>query len=296
MKDHAEIGAGRGLFLEYGRKKTLTRMSRARSAVGRWSLGVIPFLGAIAVFSLRLSALPVEIAALVPSALAAGTTVRATVSPIAQNNVNQGGPALPIIPRGQPGNELEIPPVAPGTQLNHPPISQPFPETGSIPFNENQSTREIPLPKVFQGCWQGQVTHPDSLRSLSGRPPGLWITKTYRLCYRRVAQGPFVLTLATAGVDSSSIPFNVVSSVRSALRVLGTDGRRSATLRAFLHFNQPDLELGVLAGTAAVDELTEMTGRLDGDVMHVQAKVYAEWNRSPWCVITWHADFVHAPN
>jgi len=251
---------------------------------------VIPLLGAIALFSLRLSAPSVEMAAIVPPAPAAGTIVRATISPIAQNNVSQGGLAPPMTPRGQPGNELEIPPVVPGKQINAPPNSQPLPEKGSIPFNENQSTREIPLPKVFQGCWQGQVTHPDSLRALSGRPPGLWITKTYRLCYRRVAQDPFVLTLATAGVDSSSVPFNVVSSVRSALRVLRTDGRSSATLRAFLHFNQPDLELGVLAGTAAVDELTEMTGRVDGDVLDVQAQVYAEWNSSPWCVITWHAD------
>jgi hypothetical protein len=69
---------------------------------------------------------------------------------------------------------------------------QSVPETGSIPLDENQSTREIPLPEVFQGCWQGQVTHLDSLRALSGQPPGLWITKTYHLCYRRVAQGPFV--------------------------------------------------------------------------------------------------------
>ena len=92
------------------------------------------------------------------------------------------------------------------------------------------------------------------------------------------------------------MPFGAVSSVRSTLRVLRTDGRSSATLRAFLEFNQPDMELGILVGTAAVDELTEMAGQLDGDVMHVQAKVYAEWNRSPWCIITWHADFFHVPN
>ena len=140
------------------------------------------------------------------------------------------------------------------------------------------------------------MTHLDSLRVLGRQPPNLWITKTYRFCYRRVAQGPFEPTLATAGVDSNSVPFGVVSSVQSTLRVLRTDGRSSATLRAFLEFNQTDVELGILAGTAAVDELTEMTGRLDGDVMHIQAKVYAEWNRSPWCIITWHADFVHAPN
>ena len=257
---------------------------------------MIPLLGVIALFSLRLSVLPVEIAAIAAQAPATGTRVRAKASPIAQNNVRQGGLAAPMTPGGQPDNELEIPPVVPGKQLNPPPNSQPLPETRSIPFNENQSTREIPLPKVFQGCWQGQVTHPDSLRALSGRPPGLWITKTYRLCYQRVEQGPFVLTLATAGVDSGSVPFEVVSSLRSALRIVRTDGRSSATLRAFLHFNQPDLELGILSGTAAVDELTEMTGRLDGDVMHVQARVYAEWNRSPWCILTWHADFIHAPN
>jgi hypothetical protein len=257
---------------------------------------VIPLLGAVALFSMRLSALPAEMATIVPRAPAARTIVRATISPTVQNHVIQGSQAFPMNSGGQPGNELEIPPVVQEKQLNPPATSLPIPETGSNPLNENQSTREIPLPKVFQGCWQAQVTHLDSLRVLGRQPPNLWITKTYRFCYRRVAQGPFVPTLATAGVDSNSVPFGVVSSVQSTLRVLRTDGRSSATLRAFLEFNQPDVELGILAGTAAVDELTEMTGRLDGDVMHIQAKVYAEWNRSPWCIITWHADFIHAPN
>jgi hypothetical protein len=269
-----------------------------RSGIGRthWSLGVLPPLGAIALFSLQLSALPAEIASIVARAAAANTTVKGTICPILQNNVSQAGPAPSAMPRGQPGNELEIPPVGPESQLNPPPNSQLIPETGSMPFNENQSTREIPLPRVFQGCWQGQVTHPDWLRALNGQPPGLWITKTYRLCYRRVGQGPFVPTLATADVDSNSKPFDVVSGVRSTLRVLRTDGHSNATLRAFLHFDQPDVEFGILPGTATVDELTEMTGRLDKDVIRVQGEVYAEWNQSPWCIITWHADFLRAPN
>ncbi len=258
---------------------------------------MIPLLGAVALFSMRLSALPAEMATIVPQVPAAHTIVRATISPTVQNHVIQGSQAFPMNSGGQPGNELEIPPVVQEKQLNPPATSLPIPETGSNPLNENQSTREIPLPKVFQGCWQAQVTHLDSLRVLGRQPPNLWITKTYRFCYRRVGQGPFEPTLATAGVDSNSAPFGMVSSVQSTLRVLRTDGRSSATLRAFLEFNQTDVELGILAGTAAaVDELTEMTGRLDGDVMHIQAKVYAEWNRSPWCIITWHADFVHAPN
>ncbi len=257
---------------------------------------MISLLGVIALFSMLLSALPAEMATIVPQTPAAGTIARATSSPFVENNVTQGSPVPPMNPGGQPGNELEIPPVFPEKQLTPPASSIPIPETGSIPLNENQSTREIPLPKVFQGCWQGQVTHLDSLRPLGRQPPNFWVTKTYRFCYRRIAQGPFVPTLATAGVDSNSVPFGAVSSVRSTLQVLRTDGRSSATLRAFLEFNQSNLEFGILVGTAAVDELTEMAGRLDGDVMHVQAKVYAEWNRSPWCIITWHADFFHAPN
>ena len=215
------------------------------------SLCVIPLLGAVALFSMRLSALPAEMATIVPEAPGARTTVRATISPTVQNNVSQGSQAFPRNPGGQQGNELEIPPVVPEKQLNPPTTSLPIPETGSIPLNENQSTREIPLPKVFQGCWQAQVTHLDSLRVLGRQPPNLWITKTYRFCYRCVAQGPFVPTLATAGVDSNSVPFGVVSSVQSTLRVLWTDGRSSARLRAFLEFNQPDAELGILAGTAS---------------------------------------------
>src|SRR5262249_10353883 len=150
-------------------------------------------------------------------------------SPVAQNNVSQLGPAPPMNPGGEPENELEIPRVVPENQLRLPANSKPPPQTRSIPFDEHQSTKEIPLPKIFQGCWQGQVNHPDSLRALSGQPPGLWLTKTYRLCYRRVAQGLFVPTLATAGVDSNSVPVGAVSSVTSTLRVLRTDGRGSAT-------------------------------------------------------------------
>ena len=216
---------------------------------------MILLLGAVALISLRLSVLPVEMTVIVPQSRTPGTIVRPTISPIAQNNVSQGNP-LSFSPGGQPSNELEIPPVVSKKQLNPPANLQPIPETESIPLDENQSTREIPLPKVFQGCWQGQVTHLDSLRALGEHPPNLWMTKTYRFCYRRIAQGPFVPTLTTAGVDSNSVPLGVVSSVKSTLRVLRTDGRSSATLRAFLEFSQPNLELGTLAGTAAVDELT----------------------------------------
>jgi hypothetical protein len=254
---------------------------------------VIPLIVTF-LFSLRLAAMPVGITAIVSGSPTVGKKAGAAIFPVAQNNFNQRD-AIPVNPGGQSANELEIPPVVPEKQPNSPANSK-LPEIGLIPPNGDQSTREIPLPKVFQGCWEGQVTHLDSLRALGGHPPDLWITKTYRFCYRRIAQGPFVPTLATAGVDSHSVPTGAVSSVRSTLRVLQSDGRSSVALRAFLEFSQPYSEFGVLGGPVLVDELTDMNGRLEGDVMHVQARIYAERNRSPWCIITWHADFVHAPN
>ena len=51
------------------------------------------------------------------------------------------------------------------------------------------------LPSVFRGCWQGQVSELDWIRSEPGAHKiGFWTPKNYRLCYKRVGNQPFTLT------------------------------------------------------------------------------------------------------
>ena len=58
------------------------------------------------------------------------------------------------------------------------------------------------LPSVFRGCWQGEVSQLDWIRSEPGAHKiGFWTPKTYRLCYRRVGNQPFKLTFTETGIE-----------------------------------------------------------------------------------------------
>lgn len=204
------------------------------------------------------------------------------------------------------GSELEIP--IPQAQV--PPPSKSNSQTETIPSMQQQSppaepqtlpgrqgpgasTLEIPLPKEFRGCWSGLVPRLDSIRMLGGPGVSKWIPKTYRICYEQTGSGPFRLTLSEAGLAGRN---RDLTNVKAIMKVISTDGRTTAQMRALLHFDEPAGSLfGMFAGRGSVDELTNMTCRIEGGVMHVEASVYAQWNNRPWSTMTWHADFTNVP-
>jgi hypothetical protein len=127
---------------------------------------------------------------------------------------------------------------------------------------------------------------------------GGWYTKRYKLCYQRSGEGPFVPTFALAGLDpesgslSTGVGRPVISDVTGRLQVLSTDGQRNAKMKAFLHFTEFGPGSSELS---SIDELTHLDARIEQNRMHVAARVYVESDRRPFCLITWHADFIHVP-
>ena len=191
--------------------------------------------------------------------------------------------SLPPLPAPQQGNQLELPRIAPQA----PPTA---PQTG----DQSDSTLELPLPQTFSGCWQGVVSHVDSMERFRSNETIEWMPKKYRICYEKTAGGPFRPTFSEAGILHADTQ---VSNVKSILRVISTDGRASANLRGLLHFDEVPMTLfGFSSSTAHVDELTNMNCTIQGGVMHVEARLYGQWNGQPWVMVTWHADFTSVPD
>ncbi|HXR25120.1 MAG TPA: hypothetical protein VN742_07145 [Candidatus Binataceae bacterium] len=145
------------------------------------------------------------------------------------------------------------------------------------------------LPAIFRGCWQGKVEFLDSIERLPGAPKtGVWTPKTYRLCYQRYGDGPFQLTFSEAGIDRDSR----ITSPRSSMSLLSTDGRTYATMRALLHFDEYNNRDG---GTFAVDETARLQCDIEPDGMHVIGSVHGTRDGDPWFRAYWHTVFVHVP-
>jgi len=147
-----------------------------------------------------------------------------------------------------------------------------------------------PLPEVFRGCWEGVVPAVDTLRRLPGAPPtGPWAAKTYRLCYRRVGNGPFELQFTDLGIAHH----HLITNPGGRLEVVSSDGRSYATMQAQLHFDERYIRPTFMHETFAVDEKTDLNAQIVGDEMRVTARVYGERDGMPWFEATWHAIFVH---
>jgi hypothetical protein len=194
----------------------------------------------------------------------------------------QSLPPLPApVPKPPPLNsqnqnqENSIPPVFPGSQ---------------------GATREIPLPEVFRGCWQGSVPRVDSivpLDPMAGRT--IWLTKSYTLCYKQSGyNGKWVLTYAEGGVANR----REVSDQRQAIRVKSVSGADRAEITAYLHFRAPVVGLfGAPTGMInTLDELSHLHCYVmpDQQVMEVQAAVFVEQNDRPSVNITWHTRFLRS--
>jgi hypothetical protein len=230
------------------------------------------------------------IAALIAAAIA-------TPAAFAQNLQSGAGSELEIpVPHAQapqPAKNDSATETIPSVQPQSPPSAGPseiIPQQRQPP---GASTLEIPLPKEFRGCWRGVVPRLDSIRMLGGPRVSKWIPKTYRICYEQSAGGPFTLTMSETGLAGYH---RSLTNVHGIMKVISTDGRTTARMRALLHFDEPAGSLfGMFPANGSVDELTNMTCRLDGGTMRVEAQVYAQWNGRPWSQMTWHAEFSNVP-
>jgi len=193
-------------------------------------------------------------------------------------------PAIRIAPSNdEGGNTIQL---LPG--WNQPPAQpQPAPPP---PVNVAPMTAQAApaLPSVFRGCWQGQVSQLDWIRSEPGAHKiGFWTPKNYRLCYKRVGDQPFTLTFTEAGVE----PNEKIINARGHVVPISTDGRAYATMRSRLNFDEYKTRGDGFSPTFAVDEVTNLDCRIAGDDMIVSADVFGARDGAPWFRAHWRADF-----
>ncbi|HVA77992.1 MAG TPA: hypothetical protein VNF27_08855 [Candidatus Binataceae bacterium] len=194
-----------------------------------------------------------------------------------------GGDTLQLAPAPTPVAAAPMPaPVpipAPQAAAPPPPVSPP----------PAMMTQTAPvLPAVFRGCWQGEVNLLDTLERLPGaHKVGYWTPKTYRLCYKRIGNGPFKLTFSETGIA----PTDKIIHARGHVDTLATDGRVYARLRSQLGFDEFRVEPGGSGATFHVDETTMLDCKIENGAMAVAASVYGTRDGAPWFRARWRALF-----
>ncbi len=186
-------------------------------------------------------------------------------------------------PQAQPGGDtLQLAPAPSAAPAVPPPIAAPAMVTQTAPV----------LPAVFHGCWQGRVNTLDTLERLPGaHKVGYWTPKTYRLCYKRIGDGPFKLTFSETGVA----PTEKIIHAHGQVDPLATDGRVYARMRSRLAFDEFRVEAGASGATFHVDEITMLDCRIDKGSMSVAASVYGTRDGDPWFRARWRAQFIPVP-
>jgi hypothetical protein len=208
----------------------------------------------------------------------------------------QGQPRLAPAPRPTdaplPSNrEMQIPQQMPQQPWTPPPTSTPpppLPPPISVPMIAPQPV----LPPVFRGCWQGTVESVDSIRQApGGHKLGYWTPKTYRLCYKRLGDGPYQMTFGQTDVVATE----KIKYSQGRVEIKQTDGRSYARMRAFLHFDEYRAGANFGRATFAVDEVTMLDCQIDGDQMRVIADVDGRREDEPWFHAHWRTTFVRVP-
>jgi hypothetical protein len=191
-------------------------------------------------------------------------------------------PTPPAPPPGiAPGPQLPppfLPPLAP-----MPPLLPPPPPPASMLHAQPV------LPAIFRGCWEGRVQYLDSIQRMYGAPKlGYWTPKTYRICYRRVGNGPFELTFSQVGVE----PDEKITNPTGAMDLISTDRRDAARMRAQLHFDEYYRHHHFGGQTFRVDEETILDCDIQGSgAMLVRGTVFGRRDGHPWFRASWHAMF-----
>jgi hypothetical protein len=203
-------------------------------------------------------------------------------------------PAPTPVPHLPPSSDIrtlpqispQLPTTAPSSTYQ-PPLYQAQPTSPPAPVYRSQPV----LPAVFRGCWKGTVDYVDSLERLPGGAKlGFWTPKTYRLCYRRIGNGPFVLTLTEAGIEQNDRIINA----EGRLMLVSTDGHNYASMRSYLDFDEYRAHASYFgSNTFAVHEAADLNCSIEPDGMHVSGIVTGRRNEVPWFRARWHTIFVH---
>jgi len=210
-------------------------------------------------------------------------------------NYTRSTPATTPIPHLPSGSDVrtlpQISPQLPPTPSSayQPPVYQSQPQPTLPPAQVYRS--QPVLPAVFRGCWEGRVDSLDSLERLPGGAKlGFWTPKTYRLCYRRIGSGPFVLTLTEAGIEHN----DRITNAEGRMTLLSSDGHRYASMRSDLDFDEYRTQASIFgSSTFAVHEVADLNCRIEADGMHVDGVVTGWRNETPWFRARWHTVFVH---
>jgi len=243
---------------------------------------------------------------LILCALICGLSSIGIQSALAQSSLEVPGPAnqnQPYVPPSQPplirvapsggdngdGNTIQLLPNWANLLTAQPrATAQPPPP----PVNVAPMTAQAApaLPAVFRGCWNGEVSQLDWIRSEPGAHKiGFWTPKTYRLCYKQIGNQPFQLTFTEAGVE----PSDKIINPHGQVVPISTDGRAYASMRSRLDFNEykTHSDSFSFSPTFAVNEITNLDCRIAGDDMIVSADVYGSRDGEPWFRAHWRAVF-----
>lgn len=196
----------------------------------------------------------------------------------------QAPPVIRLAPSGgDNGDTIQLLP-----QYSNPPPAQPQPMPPPVNVAPMTAQAAPALPAVFRGCWQGQVSELDWIRSEPGAHKiGFWTPKTYRLCYKQVGNQPFQLTFTETGVEAN----DKIVNPHGRVVPISTDGRAYATMRSRLDFDEYKTHIDGFSSTFAVNEITNLDCRIAGDDMLVSADVFGTRDGDPWFRAHWRADF-----
>jgi hypothetical protein len=207
----------------------------------------------------------------------------------------QPSPRATPVPHLAPGSDVRtLPQISPQPSAPQSSASQPLPyqpELQPTPPAAQVYQSQPVLPAVFRGCWEGRVDYVDSLERLPGAAKlGFWTPKTYRLCYRRIGNGPFVLTFTEAGIEQN----DRITNAEGRMRLLSSDGRRYASMQSDLDFDEYRTRTSYFgANTFAVHETANLDCRIEPDGMHVNGMVNGWRNGAPWFRARWHTVLMH---
>jgi hypothetical protein len=198
--------------------------------------------------------------------------------------------AVPQPPQQPPPPAEQPPPPQQVPMQEQPPPPPPAPPPPPPAMMHPMQPAPV-LPSVFRGCWSGRVEQVDWIQRVpGGHRLGYWTPKTYRLCYKRVGEGPYQLTFGETGVVASE----KITYSKGRVDIVATDGRRWARLRAFLHFDQYRAHRGG-GPTIAVDEDTTLECSIEQDQMRVTAQMFGRREDEPWFRARWHSTFIRVP-
>jgi len=237
------------------------------------------------------AALALIVPAVSCSALIGVATAQISITPPAPQQ--RVAPSVPKFAVGQQGNLVA-------------PDDKPTP----APHASEHSTLEIPpVPKEFEGCWEGTVSEPDSWQLLEGPRLGGWIARTFRLCFRRTDNGQFAISFHNSKLDTgyASERGVTVSNYEEQTELVSTDSRNQVLLHSLARMDQRFKLLGLFPGpTVTIAASSDIRCVLvdEGETMNVETSGVdrcsgspsSGCNGQPWAKASWHAQFHRTTN